>query len=514
MTHPTPCTRSLSRIAPLLAALTLSACGGTDSAAPTEKAIYAAAVTSFAQSDGYNHFLSLEAESFQASQSGSTGDSWRIASSKAGFSGSGYVEAGPDNGTNQGYTLQNGTTLTFNASFVASGNHYAWLRSAACGTGNDSVHLGIDGVAAVKRWTTDSSCAWTWSMQQVSIPSIGEHSIEILMAEDGFRLDKIVLTTNSKWAPAGLGPDESAVPDVPVKFHPGHYVAMVKSNDTADVVDSLRPGVQGVQIRYTWRELEPSQGNYDFSRLQADVDLVSSHGATLIALVEDKSFNAEVPTPAYLSGLTKPTSKGGWTALRWHPTVVQRFGALLAKIGERFDEHAGLEGVAIQETALGFTNATLDANGYTPEKYRDALIDVLSTAKAAAPHSQVFWYMNFLSRHQGYLADVASAVAPLGVTMGGPDILPESASLNKHVYPLYSQFAGKMNLFCSAQFDSYEHVKSATGKFYTPTEIFQFARDDLHVRYVLWNRKTWTTPANSYNWYDAVPVMAQNPTFN
>jgi hypothetical protein len=34
------------------------------------------------------------------------------------------------------------------------------------------------------------------------------------------------------------------------------------------------------------------------------------------------------------------------------------------------------------------------------------------------------------------------------------------------------------------------------------------------LNYVLWNRKTWSTPAGSYNWLDALPVIAANPKFN
>ncbi|MBW2536519.1 MAG: hypothetical protein JRI55_33860 [Deltaproteobacteria bacterium] len=183
-------------------------------------------------------------------------------------------------------------------------------------------------------------------------------------------------------------------------------------------------------------------------------------------------------------------------------------------LGAAFDDHPGLEGLAVQETALGLTADHLSANGYTPEKYRDAQIQLLSTMKAALPHAQVFWYMNFLTGHQSYLGDIAAAVGPLGVSMGGPDILPENYALLTHTYPLYEQFAGTMQLFCSAQYDSYEHVNSATGEFYTPEEIFEYGRDALGVSYVMWNRKTWTSPADSYNWLDALPVIEQNPTFD
>jgi hypothetical protein len=299
-----------------------------------------------------------------------------------------------------------------------------------------------------------------------------------------------------------------------VKHHPGHYIAMVNSDAAAEVLDSFRPGVRGVQIRYRWRSLEPSQDQYDFSKLGSDLDLVASHGAVLIALVEDKSFDGNLPTPDYLASKTPANIAGGFTAARWDPVVLARMQALMSALGAQFDTHPGLEAVAIQETAPSLSSTELAATGYTPEAYRDALIALLGTMKQALPSSQVFWYMNFLPQKQSYIASVATAVAPLGVTMGGPDILPESASLVGQVYPFYDQFNGQMGLFCSAQFDSYEHVKSATGQYYTMQEIFELGRDQLHLNYVLWNRKTWSTPPGSYNWLDALAVIAANPTFN
>jgi len=299
-----------------------------------------------------------------------------------------------------------------------------------------------------------------------------------------------------------------------VKHNPGHYISMRPTDGDAEILDSLRPGVRGVQIRYTWRSLEPTQGVYDLGELQSDLDLLAGEGKHLIALVEDKSFDGSMPTPDYLSAYTLPNTPGGYTVARWDPFVVDRLEALMQALGARFDAHPGLEAVGIQETALGVSPQQRADHGYTPEAYRDGQIQLLTTMKVALPSSQVFWYMNFFAEHQSYIGDIAAAVAPLGVSMGGPDILPESPSLLTHVYPLYEQFAGSMQLFCSAQYDSYEHVKSSTGDFYTPAEIFEYGRDTLQVSYVLWNHKTWSTPAGSYNWLDALPVIDQNRTFN
>jgi hypothetical protein len=43
----------------------------------------------------------------------------------------------------------------------------------------------------------------------LEINSAGAHTINVWMREDGFRLDRIVLTTDSKYKPSGNGPAES-----------------------------------------------------------------------------------------------------------------------------------------------------------------------------------------------------------------------------------------------------------------------------------------------------------------
>lgn len=299
--------------------------------------------------------------------------------------------------------------------------------------------------------------------------------------------------------------------------HPGHYISMVRSDSQATMIDSIKPGVTGFQKRYTWASIEPTPGNYDFSAIASDLNLLAGQGMYLVVFLEDKSFDNSVPTPAYLADYTLPNRQGGYTAMRWSPYVVDRINKLIQAMGARFDGHRAFEGIAFQETAPSLTDAVLDANGYTPEKYRDAQIANLSTAAASFPTSQVFWYMNFFPEKQGYIADIAEAVAPLGVAMGGPDILPDDWTLVELAYPFYEQFNGKITLFNSMQFNSYSHEHkdpSAATKYWTMNELFRFARDQLHVSYVFWNRKTWRDPADSYNWQDALPVIGNNPAFN
>ncbi|MEX0707144.1 MAG: hypothetical protein WD078_04220 [Woeseia sp.] len=302
------------------------------------------------------------------------------------------------------------------------------------------------------------------------------------------------------------------------KFNPGHYIALMRGNDSqATMAASITSGVKGFLKRYTWRELEPSEGQYDFSEMKSDLDFAASQGMHLIVMVEDKTFVNEMPTPSYLSWYTRKNRAGGYTVARWAPKVVTRHKALLSAIGARFDGNAYFEGVATQETAPSLSNAELDATGYTPEKFRDALIDILSHGARELPKSRMFFFMNYLPRQQSYIGDVASAVASKGVVMGGPDVMPDEHSLQEHTYPFYREFAGKMPLFGQVEPICYHHQhadKTKSTKYWTPGELFRYARDNLDVNYMFWVNYPRALYWDSYDYYDTLPVIGNNPQFN
>jgi hypothetical protein len=315
---------------------------------------------------------------------------------------------------------------------------------------------------------------------------------------------------------AASDPAECSAPNAsPRKFHPGHYVALSRRDTREDMEAALAPGVVGAQVRYLWKDLEPEEGVYDFSKIREDLAVMEKHDAQLVVLIEDKTFSNELPTPRYLKDFTLASRKGGFTTARWDSFVTARMNALTMALGREFDCRPNFEGVALQESALSLPDNVLAANGYTPEKYKDALETMLLSAAANMPNSQVFWYMNFLPGRQNLIAEVAITVAKAGVAMGGPDILPDNAALAERTYPFYEQFRGKMILFGSMQNDSYAHLHRdiANGKYWTLKELFIFARDRLHVSYIFWNRKTWRKPPDSYVWTDALTVIAAEPSF-
>lgn len=307
------------------------------------------------------------------------------------------------------------------------------------------------------------------------------------------------------------------------KFNPGHYIALAMADDGATAIRrAVQPGVAGVEKRYTWRQLEPRMNEYDFSAIAADLLLMEALDMQLVVFVMDKSFRNEHMTPAYLwARYTLPIRSAkpgkGYVAKRWDPFVIERMNRLIEEIGRQFDANPRFEGLALQESALGIDSSILDREGYTPAVYRDALVNMLANARRALPRSQVFWYMNYLPHGQSLLSSVCESAARDAIAIGGPDVLPDSEKLRKHVYPHLRKQRGSTILFTSAQYDSFRHKRrksSGTGKYWSPLEIFEFARDQLGVQYLFWNDVQRPRPADSYGIADALPVIAAHPAFN
>jgi hypothetical protein len=302
------------------------------------------------------------------------------------------------------------------------------------------------------------------------------------------------------------------------KYHPGHYTIIINGVGAQKFMSSsIQPGMVGMVRRYSWRSVEPTKGTYDFSVIKSDLAWATANGMHFIVVITYKTVDGTMDGPAYLDPYEIRNKVGGYTLQLWSPTVIARYNALVKALGAQVDSIASFEGLGDQESSLSLDSATLKTWGYTPELYRDALINMLSASSASLPTSRVFWYMNFLAGNQSYIGDIAAAVAPLGVVMGGPDDWPDNKSLVNKAYPYYTQFAGKMPLFIQVEGANYAEPHMTSGystKYWTMQELYDYARTNLHVNYMFWMRIPRPAYADSYDWFDALPVIAMHPTLN
>ena len=167
-------------------------------------------------SDG---LVSMDAEHFTTNVAQGSHTWSRIADANA--SGGSALQATPDKGSSfdRGYTSSS-PRLDFKVAFTKRGVHYVWLRGrsvSADSSNSDSAHAGLDGAGKksadrIQGFTT--SYTWTkatadGSPATVNVRSTGVHTVNIWMREDGFVLDKILLTTSSTYTPTGAGPAET-----------------------------------------------------------------------------------------------------------------------------------------------------------------------------------------------------------------------------------------------------------------------------------------------------------------
>src|SRR6478735_4202353 len=76
------------------------------------------------------------------------------------------------------------------------------------------------------------------------------------------------------------------LPEVQRKFHPGHYVAVGRGVARKGLKDFVTKGLVGVQLRYRWAELEPNEGQYDFSQVERDLAEARQAGLQLVVMIE------------------------------------------------------------------------------------------------------------------------------------------------------------------------------------------------------------------------------------
>jgi hypothetical protein len=266
--------------------------------------------------------------------------------------------------------------------------------------------------------------------------------------------------------------------------------------------------LEGAQVTYSWRQLEPKKDNYDFSAIREDLAFLTSKGKKLFIQLQDVTFSeSRINVPPYL--LSDPQYNGGadkqyrteandeepivegWMARRWDPAVQARFHKLLFALGKEFDGH--IEGINFAETSAGFgESGRLFPKGFSFEIYRDAIITNMKALKRAFPKSVALQYANFMpgewrpTEDKGYLRAVYKAAQELKVGVGGPDLLPYRPAQLKSSYPLIREAAGIVPVGIAVQDGNYEDKNRKTGERITIPELLKFATEYLNVDYIFW----------------------------
>ncbi len=323
----------------------------------------------------------------------------------------------------------------------------------------------------------------------------------------------LLVIVGLSWAWIGINAAIAAeVPTVPgvVKWHPGHYYApmtFMRTNPSimAQVYAELKatPALRGLQVRFSWPELEPEEGRYDFKGIEQLLTELAPLNKHLVILLELKSFSPQtLPVPHYMrtesyEGGAFPFSTFGQSTPRgynlklWNSGVHDRLVALLTELGKRFNGHAHFEGIGLPETAFGQPIELVSS--HDTERYYDNLLDVQRHMRVAFPNTLTYQFVNY---PREILAGFVDHMRTIGTGLGGPDIFLDDPGLNfdhpnkpKGIYLYYPQMSGLIPLTPSIMQANYDNTRhDGKGRVPTIAELLAFGRDRLRANYLFWTR--------------------------
>lgn len=284
---------------------------------------------------------------------------------------------------------------------------------------------------------------------------------------------------------------------------PANFVSTTSGQLAQASVLLDRYDIQGAQVIYTWKQLEPQAGRYDFSPIERDLALTQAKGKKLFIQIQDRFFSPEARyLPAYLledpqydgglaaqidqPGEGKP-SQQGWVAMQWNAALRQRYQALLEALAAVFDGR--VYGVNLPETAIDVAPGS--AKGYTCDAYFSAELENAAYARRAFKRSQVVLYVNFWpcewNNDQGYMERTFRFAVVHDLGLGGPDVVPNHPAHMKNAYPYFHRYRGRLPLVATAiQAPTLTYLNPETQHPYTREEFQAFARDYLGANIIFW----------------------------
>ncbi len=164
------------------------------------------------------------------------------------------------------------------------------------------------------------------------------------------------------------------------------------------------PNIDGVSIREDWKDLEPTEGVYDWSFLDSEIARVAAAGKQVLLRI-----NTQSTKPAWVTSAVSEAGGRFFTGdndgvqitipVFWDPTFLAKKKAMIAALGAHFTHNT-----AIRIVWTSFANAESEdwsvphtpadvanwfALGYTSEKMLDAGKQIIDATMAAFPQQYV-----------------------------------------------------------------------------------------------------------------------------
>ncbi len=295
------------------------------------------------------------------------------------------------------------------------------------------------------------------------------------------------------------------------KAHPGHYVVISATDTHGQLLLLGNSNIQGIVKHYAWNELEPNMGNYNFSQIRADLAEAALQKKYLLIQIdlEPRTNNKVIPEYLWQNQMVLPLQPGVQTLKIWDGYVIDRLKGLYTELAVHLDSEAYFEGLIVQPADIQLNDQTRAKYAYTQEAHRDALIDLLSSAKRNFATTNVFWSFANMTTSLKLDNDIATAMLSRGIAMGGADLRPDNPLWQTVYQPLYSALKSRALLFSVVTLANNSTIKNAV-KSQGQAALLESARD-REVKYLLWDIPVANTPPATNPYIEILSLLDATP---
>lgn len=156
----------------------------------------------------------IEAE--HAQRSNGQSHNWLLKTSLPGYTGTSYLQSSPDiDALVQTAEITASPKAEYAVNFTTPATYTLWLRGYPANTAGDSVYVtlgdetvGVTGFVPGK-WGWGNSSLPGGAAAQLAVQAPGVYTLSLHMREDGLRIDRLLLTTDTTYVPLDTGPTET-----------------------------------------------------------------------------------------------------------------------------------------------------------------------------------------------------------------------------------------------------------------------------------------------------------------
>jgi hypothetical protein len=226
-----------------------------------------------------------------------------------------------------------------------------------------------------------------------------------------------------------------------IRFHPGHYgqlrtVAGVKTSESVILADlavisanSGEANIVGWAANFAWKQIETSQGVYDFTTPDRYFNACKAIGKRFIFRLDYRRYSGDgtqsvVPAYLYPAGQVA-AADGGATPRDWEASVMDRIIACYQAIAAHYDSDSMFEAVqGMVETSVSFDATYPAPANYTTTNKKTQYKRWMDAVRGPVgfQSSQVWFGQNYLGNENGSDCEemIIYAMA-LRIGVGGPD---------------------------------------------------------------------------------------------